>query len=97
MTLEPPHGRHPKLSLALKIGTITVGSLLILLGLVMLITPGPGWLAIIAGLAMLSPHSVWAKAILTWLKRKLGIRDKDKKEDQAAPAGGSRDDRRASM
>ena len=72
-----------------KIASISVGSLLILLGLVMLVTPGPGWLAIFAGLAMLSPHSVLAKSILAWLKRKLG---RLSRQARHAPAGASHGD-----
>ena len=92
--------RHPTLLLAWKIGSITVGSLLILLGLVMLVTPGPGWLAIFGGLAMLSPHSVWAKAILSWLKKKLRIRSR--KKGGQSPGGAettskTREDRKARM
>jgi hypothetical protein len=71
-----PH-RHPKISLAWKIFSITAGSFLILIGLVMLLTPGPGWLAIFGGLAMLSPHSRWAHAIMHWLKSKLRIHRPD--------------------
>jgi uncharacterized protein (TIGR02611 family) len=64
---------HPRLRLFWKIASITVGSVLILLGLVMLVTPGPGWLAIFAGLALLSPHSRWAHSIMTWLKSKFHL------------------------
>ena len=67
---DHPH-KHPRVSLVWKIFSITVGSLLILLGLLMLLTPGPGWLAIFAGLAMLSPYSRWAHQIMTWLKEKV--------------------------
>ena len=77
--------RHPTLLLVWKIVSITVGSLLILLGLVMLVTPGPGWLAIFGGLAMLSPHSVWAKSILSWLKKKFRIHPR---QEEAGKAGG---------
>jgi drug/metabolite transporter (DMT)-like permease len=38
-----------------------VGYLLLLAGVVMLVTPGPGVVAIIAGLAVLSRHYHWAE------------------------------------
>ena len=38
-----------------------VGYLLIVAGVVMLVTPGPGVVAIIAGLAILSRHYRWAE------------------------------------
>lgn len=79
MTGQQP--RHPTLVLALKIASISIGSLMLLLGLVMLVTPGPGILVILAGLAMLSPHSRWAKSLLVWIKEKFHIRQKEPNDD----------------
>ena len=45
------------------------GFALLVLGGVMLVTPGPGWLAIAAGLALLATEFVWAKRLLDELKR----------------------------
>ncbi|HKY33774.1 MAG TPA: PGPGW domain-containing protein [Candidatus Polarisedimenticolia bacterium] len=80
----PERHAHPRISLAWKIFSIAAGSLLILAGLLMLVTPGPGWLAIFGGLAMLSPHSRWAHAILHWLKEKLHLRRRQS-ADRARP------------
>lgn len=44
------------------------GFTLLFLGVVMLITPGPGWLVIIGGLAMLGAEFVWARRLLDRLK-----------------------------
>ncbi|PYU24081.1 MAG: hypothetical protein DMG32_14880 [Acidobacteria bacterium] len=44
------------------------GFTLLLVGVVMLITPGPGWLVIIGGLAMLAAEFVWARRLLDRLK-----------------------------
>lgn len=44
------------------------GFTLLFLGLVMLITPGPGWPAIVGGLAMLAAEFVWARRLLNRLK-----------------------------
>jgi uncharacterized protein (TIGR02611 family) len=82
VTSPPP--RHPSLVLALKVASISIGSLLLLLGLVMLVTPGPGVLVILAGLAMLSPHSRWAKSLLVWTKQKFHIRHREPDDDQGA-------------
>lgn len=57
-----------------RIITITFGISLVLLGLIMLVTPGPGWVAIFAGLAVLSPHSRKARWILRTLKEKISRR-----------------------
>jgi uncharacterized protein (TIGR02611 family) len=44
------------------------GFTLLFLGVVMLLTPGPGWLVIIGGLAMLAAEFVWARRLLDRLK-----------------------------
>lgn len=44
------------------------GFTLLLIGIVMLVTPGPGWVAIIGGLAMLAAEFVWARRLLNRLK-----------------------------
>lgn len=44
------------------------GFTLLLVGIVMLVTPGPGWLAIVGGLAMLGAEFVWARRLLNRLK-----------------------------
>lgn len=70
-----PGKKHPKLSLFWKIVSITGGTALILLGIVGLFLPIlQGWLMILGGLALLSPHSKWAHAIMTWLKAKLKMK-----------------------
>ncbi len=44
------------------------GLTLLLVGIVMLVTPGPGWVAILGGLAMLAAEFVWARRLLNRLK-----------------------------
>ena len=81
MTSEP--SKHPKLSLAWKIASISAGSALIVLGIVGLFLPIlQGWLMIFAGLAVLSPHSRAARTIMRKLKEKLGIHHKRTPEDE---------------
>ncbi|WP_446429382.1 TIGR02611 family protein [Leucobacter sp. 1207-22] len=48
-----------------------VGGVLILAGLIMLITPGPGWLTIFMGLAVLGSEFKWSRTLLLWLRQKL--------------------------
>jgi len=50
-----------------RIGT---GITLVLLGLILLVLPGPGILTIAAGLAVLATEFVWARRILDWMKHK---------------------------
>ncbi len=46
-----------------------VGSTLLLLGVVMLVTPGPGWPFIFGGLSVLGVEFVWARRLLRKAKR----------------------------
>jgi len=41
---------------------ITGGFVLIALGIVMIVTPGPGWVAIGLGLTLLASEYAWARA-----------------------------------
>ncbi|MGF1661366.1 MAG: PGPGW domain-containing protein [Kineosporiaceae bacterium] len=43
-----------------KVAVAAVGSAVVLAGLVMLATPGPGWAAVLLGLAILSTEFEWA-------------------------------------
>lgn len=47
---------------------IVGGFTLLLVGIVMLVTPAPGWVAILGGLAMLAAEFVWARRLLNRLK-----------------------------
>lgn len=53
-----------------RIARIGSGIGLILLGLMLLVLPGPGILTIAAGLAVLSTEFTWAANILDWMKHK---------------------------
>ncbi len=55
---------------------IVVGFTVLLAGVVMLATPGPGWVAIALGLAILAAEYVWARRLLDHLKKQGGkVRD----------------------
>jgi uncharacterized protein (TIGR02611 family) len=60
-----------------RIAVSVVGFILLLLGLVMLVTPGPGLLLIVAGLAVLASEYVWAERALNFAREK-AQRAKDK-------------------
>lgn len=47
---------------------IVVGFTVLLVGLLMLLTPGPGWITIALGLALLAGEFVWARRLLDRLK-----------------------------
>jgi Putative transmembrane protein (PGPGW) len=47
---------------------ILSGFTLLLVGVIMFFTPGPGWLVILMGLALLAAEYVWARRLLNRLK-----------------------------
>ena len=60
---------NPALKHAYKIGVGIVGFLVLCAGLVMIPFPGPGWLVVIAGLAILSTEFAWAERLLDFTKK----------------------------
>jgi uncharacterized protein (TIGR02611 family) len=57
--------RHGK-----RVGTAIVGGLIVLIGIVLIPYPGPGWLVVFAGLAILATEFAFAAKALEWLKEK---------------------------
>jgi len=55
---------------------ILIGFTLLVLGLVMIFTPGPSWLVIILGLGVLAAEYVWAQRLLQRVKEQ-GLRLRD--------------------
>lgn len=71
-----PHGatrwawrRNPTLNLTYRIGVGIAGSLVLALGVVLIPYPGPGWLVVFAGLAILATEFSWAGRVLHTAKR----------------------------
>ncbi|MFD0899126.1 PGPGW domain-containing protein [Actinomadura sediminis] len=60
--------RNALLNTAWRVGVFTVGATVALGGLVMMITPGPGMLGIIVGLAILATEFAWARRALNHAK-----------------------------
>ncbi|MBP8182001.1 MAG: PGPGW domain-containing protein [Acidimicrobiia bacterium] len=58
-------------SLLRRLARITAGSLLLLAGILMLVLPGPGWIAIAGGLAVLSRDVAWAARLLEIVRDKV--------------------------
>lgn len=55
---------------------IVFGFTVMAVGVVMIVTPGPGWLVILFGLGVLAAEFVWARRLLDRLKKEGGrIRD----------------------
>ncbi|MDP9845405.1 TIGR02611 family protein [Streptosporangium lutulentum] len=57
--------------LTLKVAIGTVGAVLVAAGLIMVPFPGPGWLVVFAGLAVLATEFHWANRLLEFGKRTL--------------------------
>jgi uncharacterized protein (TIGR02611 family) len=55
---------------------ILAGFTLLLAGVIMLVTPGPGMLTILLGLGMLAAEFVWARRLMDRIKRQ-GVRLRD--------------------
>jgi hypothetical protein len=53
-----------------RIAISVIGFALVLVGIVLLVIPGPGLLVIVAGLAVLGTEYVWAQRTLNYARRK---------------------------
>lgn len=62
--LEARRADHRERSRFYRIGFAVVGSLILLAGVVMLVTPGPAFVLIPIGLAMLALEFAWAERLL---------------------------------
>ncbi|MFV0534251.1 MAG: TIGR02611 family protein [Cumulibacter sp.] len=60
---------HPKFKHAYKVGVGVVGFVVLSAGIVMIPFPGPGWLVVIAGLAILATEFAWADRLLKFTKK----------------------------
>ncbi|MFD0207032.1 MULTISPECIES: TIGR02611 family protein [Saccharothrix] len=61
--------RNPALNLTYRIGVGVVGGLVLVAGVLMIPYPGPGWLVVFAGLAILATEFEWAGRVLRFAKR----------------------------
>ena len=60
--------RNPALNLTYRIGVGVVGGLVLVAGVLMIPYPGPGWLVVFAGLAILATEFEWAGRVLRFAK-----------------------------
>jgi uncharacterized protein (TIGR02611 family) len=63
--------RYPRLEHAYRVGVAVVGGALTGIGILLVPLPGPGWLVVFLGLAVLGTEFRWAKRIAAWLKHQL--------------------------
>ncbi|KQO48574.1 hypothetical protein ASG28_06035 [Frigoribacterium sp. Leaf415] len=60
---------HPRLRLLYKIGVGVLGALIVVVGLVLVPLPGPGWLIVFVGVAVLGTEFPAAHRITRWARR----------------------------
>jgi uncharacterized protein (TIGR02611 family) len=60
-----------KASIHVRIARMSLGTLLLVAGVLMLALPGPGWITIAAGLAVLAKDVAWAERALERVRRRL--------------------------
>jgi uncharacterized protein (TIGR02611 family) len=55
---------------AIRLGVTVIGFIVLLAGVIMLVTPGPGLLVVLAGLAVLAREYVWAERSLERIRHR---------------------------
>jgi uncharacterized protein (TIGR02611 family) len=61
-------GASPALRLVYRVGVAVIGTLVLVAGIVMIPYPGPGWLVVFAGLAILATEFAWARRVLHYVR-----------------------------
>ncbi len=59
------------LHLSWQVGIFVIGLAVVVVGIIMLPLPGPGWVVIFGGMAIWATEFVWAQLVMRWTKRKL--------------------------
>ncbi len=59
---------HPRMEFAYRAAVAVVGVTMVIGGLILVPLPGPGWLIVFLGLAVLGTEFHWARRVATWLK-----------------------------
>lgn len=67
--LHEPIRSHPVFGFPYRVVAAVAGIATVLIGLVLVPAPGPGWLIVIAGLGVLSTEFSWARRLLNFTKR----------------------------
>lgn len=62
--LEPSEDWHPTVRFFIRLVIAIIGFIVLLIGIIMLIFPGPAFIVIPAGLAILASQFRWAKELL---------------------------------
>ena len=65
--------QHPRIEHGYRIAVGIVGGIMTIAGLLLVPLPGPGWLVVFLGLAVLGTEFHWARRIAAWLKSRLDL------------------------
>ncbi|MCP2031491.1 uncharacterized protein (TIGR02611 family) [Okibacterium sp. HSC-33S16] len=63
--------RHPRLRTTYRVGVGLLGGVVAVVGLILVPLPGPGWLVVFLGLAILGTEFAWARRLAHFAKRQL--------------------------
>lgn len=63
--------RHISIRIGYRVLIAVMGAIVIVLGLILVPLPGPGWLVVFGGLAILSTEFAWARRVARWLRAQL--------------------------
>lgn len=61
----------PRLNLAYRVLVAVLGGTIVIVGIILIPLPGPGWLTVFLGLAVLSTEYHWARRVSNFAKRQL--------------------------
>jgi len=63
--------KHAWLDISYRVAVGILGAAVVVLGVVLIPLPGPGWLIVFAGLAILATEFAWADRLLRYARRKV--------------------------
>ena len=58
-------------NIVVRLARMTLGTLVLIVGLLMIPLPGPGWIAVAGGLAILARDVAWADRLLGYVRRRI--------------------------
>ncbi len=64
---------NPTLRRTYQVGVAVLGTVVLAAGVIMIPYPGPGWLVVFAGLAILATEFVWARRVLDFARSKYDV------------------------
>ena len=63
--------RRPWLNVVYKVLITVIGGLVVVIGLILVPLPGPGWLIVFIGMTILGSEYHWARRLTSWLRMQL--------------------------